>query len=457
MRNAENNTCDVQYEYLTVTENDKDHFHDKVEIFLVVEGRIKLNFKTPVKNYEIFKGDIAVIKNAEYHALYPVTKAVLERLYFPANLGAIGGKPFVYQSFVLPSEAIESDELIKNTVRNFFDLIKRDKERAEDTGISKSLCGSLFTLLLSMYDKRSLISCVGEKALNVNGKKKLSYDMLTKFENILHYISNNYCDASISLSSLSSLYQINKTNLSDVFPKLTGQKFTERLHQLRVNHAIELMCNTCKNISEIAYASGFETIRSFNNVFKKITGVTPSAYLSSLNGNSKEISTSIEGVGKNIFDYKWRCNANDGLDFKFLHDENCIKVLCLDTENRRWTHLRLFMIFFPGKRYKVTYKAKLLTDSRGNEASGEDVGCTIAFNDFVTNYPYHHPEFFEKKVLEDGWKEYTAYFTVPDYYVQSSQSSFSIYSNPSGDYGTNYLLKDVQMKRIKSEVNKIEE
>jgi len=457
MRNSREYIPEIEYETFDLTENEKFHFHDKMEIFFVEKGGVKVKLVGERKEYEVFKGGYVVIKNAEYHGLHPMASCRLERVRFPVNFAAFFGKPFTYQSFVLPSHAVDEDELVSSLLRKLFETIKREINNSDDKRLCKSLCASLFTLLLSMYDKRNLISCISGKNITVTGNKKISYEMLSKFENILFYISKNYCDSSMSLSCIASMFKVNKTNLSNMFPKLTGQKFTEHVNELRINHAIELMSNTEMNVSEIAFASGFETTRSFNNVFKSLTSVTPSSYMASLNGKENGVSTEIDGIGKKLFNYKWKCTSGEGLSFEFLTEENCIKVVCKDVENRRWTHLRLIMIFFAGKRYKVTYKAKLLSDSRGNAPADVDVGCSIFFDDSITNNPYHHPDFFEKKELEDGWKECTAYFTIPEYYVHASKNGFSIFSNPSGNFGTNYLLKDVQMKSVESVNGEINE
>jgi len=132
-----------------------------------------------------------------------------------------------------------------------------------------------------MYDNR-LIRCSNstQSTFVHEGKhKNISFETLEKFNNVIDYINSNYCDSNISLSVLSKYSGINKTFLSSLFPIITGSNFTQYLHRLRIERAIEHIYGFNKNISEIAYSCGFETIRSFNNVFKSVMGTTPKGFI----------------------------------------------------------------------------------------------------------------------------------------------------------------------------------
>lgn len=56
--------------------------------------------------------------------------------------------------------------------------------------------------------------------------------------------------------------------------------FTELLAQYRVDYAKQLLDSRSCTISQAAIASGFGSIRSFNRIFCRLTGLTPSQYLS---------------------------------------------------------------------------------------------------------------------------------------------------------------------------------
>jgi AraC-like DNA-binding protein len=82
----------------------------------------------------------------------------------------------------------------------------------------------------------------------------------------------------ISLVEVAMAVRICPTYLSEQFKEVTGQKFVDYVAQARVEKACELLRTTRARISEIAFASGFQSLSQFNRVFKKICGQSPRSY-----------------------------------------------------------------------------------------------------------------------------------------------------------------------------------
>ena len=60
--------------------------------------------------------------------------------------------------------------------------------------------------------------------------------------------------------------------------KSTGYALIDHLHNLRVSKARKMLTDTYASITDIAFESGFSSLRTFNRVFVKYTGKTPSDY-----------------------------------------------------------------------------------------------------------------------------------------------------------------------------------
>jgi AraC-like DNA-binding protein len=59
------------------------------------------------------------------------------------------------------------------------------------------------------------------------------------------------------------------------------------INSYRVNEAKALLINEPQDtILDIAYAAGFNSKASFNRIFKKVTGMTPSEYRLKMRGSS---------------------------------------------------------------------------------------------------------------------------------------------------------------------------
>ena len=85
-------------------------------------------------------------------------------------------------------------------------------------------------------------------------------------------------DEEISLIEVSKAVNMSAFYFCKTFKKSTGMTFTDYLSRVRVEKVKNLLLNPHKRISEVAYASGFQSLSQFNRVFRKITGESPTLY-----------------------------------------------------------------------------------------------------------------------------------------------------------------------------------
>lgn len=96
-------------------------------------------------------------------------------------------------------------------------------------------------------------------------------------DKVILHIHANY-DQKITLSSLTKLFHINRTTLSEEFTKVTGLPVIDYVIKLRIKIASLLLSQTAIPISEIVYRTGFNDSTHFGKMFKKHTGFSPSQY-----------------------------------------------------------------------------------------------------------------------------------------------------------------------------------
>ncbi len=92
-----------------------------------------------------------------------------------------------------------------------------------------------------------------------------------------------YLDSKLTLGSLGEKLSINTFYISAVINKTFGKSFNELISEYRVNYAKKLLSQgnfQQMKLFAIALESGFSNKNTFNRVFKKITGNTPSEYRS---------------------------------------------------------------------------------------------------------------------------------------------------------------------------------
>lgn len=96
----------------------------------------------------------------------------------------------------------------------------------------------------------------------------------------IRYLKQNYKDSETNLGSVAAAISVNPSYLSRIFHKETKEHFNTYLTSLRMKCAKNLLILTQDSITVIAEKSGYNNVKYFINIFKKIEGQTPSAFRS---------------------------------------------------------------------------------------------------------------------------------------------------------------------------------
>ena len=106
-------------------------------------------------------------------------------------------------------------------------------------------------------------------------------DLLKRFQTLM-LNEQLFLKPSLTLADVAERLDSNKTYVSKMVNNTYNLGFPELLNTLRIDYAEQYILNhPDAKQSEIAVACGFLSASSFNNIFKKITGVTPKMWLAS--------------------------------------------------------------------------------------------------------------------------------------------------------------------------------
>lgn len=124
--------------------------------------------------------------------------------------------------------------------------------------------------LLQQKEKEHLATPAWIKQFN-SGDKKLN--------RVLQYIMLHFQEE-LSLEEIASYTGMNKTAFCRYFKLKTGKSFIEFLNDLRISFACKSLMeeDTSRSISEVCYASGFNSLSYFHRIFKRCKGMAPSEY-----------------------------------------------------------------------------------------------------------------------------------------------------------------------------------
>lgn len=94
---------------------------------------------------------------------------------------------------------------------------------------------------------------------------------------VIQYLEANYANP-MMLSELAEKYRFSTGYFSGLIKRKAGKSYSELLMEVRVNKAEELLRTSNKSIVEIAQEVGYDDYFYFTKVYKKIKGISASAY-----------------------------------------------------------------------------------------------------------------------------------------------------------------------------------
>lgn len=224
---------------------------------------------------------------------------------FPAALEAIGN-----ENRVLRNTVKVQDETIHREISRAFDLINKEKQLARrdvEISLHRQRIGILIAALMVMAGVLALVyrNYRRERALNRrivsqymeqdNLEEKLSDSRVRNggepsgtteqaiFDSMSHLMEKEkiYLDKGLTRDSLAERLGTNRTYITKIVKGNTGLTLPQWINRYRVKHARLILSDPAKggmSVKDIADASGFSNVSTFNVVFKESVGMSPTAY-----------------------------------------------------------------------------------------------------------------------------------------------------------------------------------
>ena len=114
-------------------------------------------------------------------------------------------------------------------------------------------------------------------------RKAANMDIVSQVEDSLKYYfegRGNTNEGLPTVKNLANKVNLSPSYLSDLLKKETGLNAQDYIHYYLIEQAKNILLQTNKSVSEIAYSLGFEYPQYFSRLFKQKTGKTPIEYRS---------------------------------------------------------------------------------------------------------------------------------------------------------------------------------
>lgn len=127
--------------------------------------------------------------------------------------------------------------------------------------------------------RRLALSIEGKNLTPASGKRVLPFSSgsLGKIEQMNLYIAGNY-QKKLSVAEIAEKVNLHPNYVVTLFRSHCGIGIVDFISRLRISHAQRLLSTTDMKMLDIAFDSGFSSISSFYEVFKRVCKTTPSQY-----------------------------------------------------------------------------------------------------------------------------------------------------------------------------------
>ena len=242
------------------------HWHENYEICQVMNKPCRFRIDGILYNANV--GDIVTISEQTVHQFLLNSDGTEIRIFqfHPKILMGISYCSSALKPHITLDE-LKNVPMLPESLNTLFDLMEQEHRATlyNDNPYFHSLAASTFFLL--------------QRNFSATSDASLPAGQRNDFYRIVEYI-NCHFNEDISVNSIAAQFYFSRGKLSTVFKKYSGTGITEYIQALRIKNANKLIQDGV-SITQAALSSGFESIRTFNNAYRKVMGITPSEYLKS--------------------------------------------------------------------------------------------------------------------------------------------------------------------------------
>ena len=197
-----------------------------------------------------------------------LTNIALQKFSIPIFITDIWQKNLAVIVCLLPDD---EDQALLQYLDDW--LKSRHPENHLYTGMVVNSANRIRESFLSCFDSQS-----AKEEAAAPAKKSASQQSDQLAQEILEYLKENFCSASISQTAVADHFNISTYSLSRLFKSQFGIGFTEYISTQRIEYAKQLLLTTDQPVSSVASTVGLPNVNYFSRLFKSCVGVPPLRY-----------------------------------------------------------------------------------------------------------------------------------------------------------------------------------
>ena len=240
------------------------HFHEEVEAIYINEGSVIIGLDKQI--YQLNKGDIAIIMPCDVHYY---TSTSFNRAYI-IKFQPIQEKDTVdFTQISLNTPIITKEHVAFNKIKAIIlDIFQENDQR--NIYYRTSINAKIFELAVTLMRELDF------KTVSLDEKKK-NKERLIVLQKVIDYVEENF-QKNITLTDVAKATGFSVYYFAHYFKKAMGVGFWEYLSSFRTEKVKQMLAVSDQKIIDIALSCGFNSLKTFNRVFKKYSGCSPLNY-----------------------------------------------------------------------------------------------------------------------------------------------------------------------------------
>ncbi|KRM77759.1 helix-turn-helix transcriptional regulator [Secundilactobacillus collinoides] len=258
-------TAQINFDLLTYMIGSYHYnWHEQIELIWLLKGTVEANVDG--RRYTMHENDLVLINTNCGHATFALSsECIAMRLHITPAFLLDQGVDLDHGAFQLNS--------VKRPQHHDYDLIRQILAQLslglQHHHISQFDMNALYFRLTSI-----LLHDFFDTTAKISNQPQRRQGSLSR---VITYINKTY-DQNITLDTAAKVSHYSTAYLSRIFKAELGVNFYEYLTRCRLQHAVFALEDPETKIADIALNNGFKEVKSFNLMFKKHFGQTPSAY-----------------------------------------------------------------------------------------------------------------------------------------------------------------------------------
>ena len=253
------------------------HFHDSIELYILLEGTRYFFVDRTI--HVIEEHTAILIPPGQIHKTSTYGDDPRHRRFL-LQLSREGSEGILRDTFAMGFD--EFCQALSGPVRisdekwpEFLALMEKIKTAFSGETPYLPMVKLLAHELLFMYTEE--LGRIRAQKKESRDTAALPSDTLSSIQQVIEYLNDRYME-DIHLDDLARRFFISRAYLTRSFRQMTGVTVVQYLTVVRIRRACQLLTETDEPVTEIARQCGFSNTTYFENVFRRLRGMTPSRY-----------------------------------------------------------------------------------------------------------------------------------------------------------------------------------